>query len=132
MSVFDWSEYLTVAEDLCAGRGSTASEEARLRAAVSRAYYAAFCPARDLLIEEGEISPARRDEPRLHVEVATRFKSRSDGRRAKIGKWLFRMREHRNACDYEAEVRSLPEVARVALQEARWTLEHIAKVRDAT
>ena len=127
--MFDWTGYLTVAEDLYAGRGTTASEEARLRAAVSRAYYAAFCPARDLLIDEGEISPARRDEPRLHVEVATRFKSKSDGRRAKIGKWLFRMREHRNACDYEAEVPSLPEVARVTLQEARWTLEHIAKLR---
>lgn len=85
MSVFDWAQYLTLAEDLREGRGSTVNEEARLRSAVSRAYYTAFCLARDLLIDEGEISSARRDEPRLHHEVATRFKSRSPMHTASSG-----------------------------------------------
>lgn len=129
MSAFDWSEYLTIADDLRGARAPTASEEARNRAAVSRAYYAAFCSARDYLVDLGEISPARDDEPRLHGDVMRRFKQASDGRRVKIGRWLDTMRAARNQCDYESEVAGTRELAERASMHARWTLEHLSMLR---
>jgi hypothetical protein len=40
---FAWVEYLAVAEGLVQQRGTLADAEACCRAAISRAYYAAFC-----------------------------------------------------------------------------------------
>jgi uncharacterized protein (UPF0332 family) len=131
VSAFDWSEYLVIADDLRAARAPTASEEARSRAAVSRAYYAAFCAARDFLVDLGEVSPAHDDEPRLHGDVMRRFKQASDGRRVKIGRWLDSLRAARNRCDYESEVAGTRELAERASIQARWTLEHLAKLRGA-
>lgn len=114
---FDWREYLAVAEDLDAGRAPSASEEARARAAVSRAYYAVFCRARDYLIRLGEISHARADEPHLHSRVAQQLSRGFDGRRRDVAQRLRDMRAARNRCDYEGDV---PDV--IALKAA--TLTH--------
>jgi len=46
---FDWSEYLKLAQELAGQTVSPANEEAKLRSSVSRAYYAAFCKARNYL-----------------------------------------------------------------------------------
>lgn len=127
--MFDWGEYLTVARDLDAKRVPTCGDDARWRAAISRAYYAAFCPARDYLIEKGEISPSRRDEPRLHREVAEKFKASGDGRRRDIGKWLTEMRGERNRCDYEGSVADLKDTARQTLAKSGWALAKLALVR---
>jgi len=43
---FAWAEYLSLAEALFRERATFADEEACCRAAISRAYYAAFCAAR--------------------------------------------------------------------------------------
>ena len=48
MPAFDWKQYLDLARDLSQPMTSDAgTREARLRSAVSRAYYAAFCHARN-------------------------------------------------------------------------------------
>lgn len=127
--MFDWAEYLTLAEDLRAGRTPTAAVEALQRAAVSRAYYAAFCPARDYLIDTGALSFVRREEPRLHEKVAETFKLSTSGTRREIGTWLREMREARNRCDYEADNPRLAEDLRSTLIKSRWTLDHLAKLR---
>jgi len=44
---FDWEQYYDLAEWLLKHPGTAAPQEASLRSAVSRAYYAAFCPARN-------------------------------------------------------------------------------------
>lgn len=44
--MFDWGNYLKVAQEL-----STKNEEEYKRSAVSRAYYSAFCNARNFVIE---------------------------------------------------------------------------------
>ena len=41
---FDWEEYFNLAQELAG-----TNEEAKLRSAVSRAYYSAFCLARNYL-----------------------------------------------------------------------------------
>ena len=55
---FDWSEYLTLAQELTSASTSSPIQEAHLRAAVSRAYYAAFCKARNYLHnKDGYLTP---------------------------------------------------------------------------
>jgi hypothetical protein len=44
---FDWADYLKLAEALTQAPTVPGPEEAALRAAMSRAYYAAFCSARN-------------------------------------------------------------------------------------
>ena len=44
---FDWTEYLNLADILVRDRASYTNEEACFRAAISRAYYYAFCSARN-------------------------------------------------------------------------------------
>lgn len=44
---FDWVDFLALADALVRDPNSPGPEEASLRSASSRAYYAAFCSARD-------------------------------------------------------------------------------------
>ena len=57
---FNWADYLRFAESLVSTPSSPGPEEAALRAAISRAYYAAFCSARNLAESRGEMTRARR------------------------------------------------------------------------
>ncbi len=51
---FDWSEYLKLAQELAGPSTLHATPEARQRAAIRRAYYAAFCKCRNYLRDEKE------------------------------------------------------------------------------
>ena len=67
---FDWSEYLNLAQELAGRPTSLSNEEARLRSAISRAYYAAFCKARNHLRDNENllISPPKGEKiGRAHV-----------------------------------------------------------------
>lgn len=51
---FPWSHYLDLAKALAGQEtNGVASQEARLRSAISRAYYAVFCTARNRAHAEG-------------------------------------------------------------------------------
>jgi uncharacterized protein (UPF0332 family) len=54
---FDWVEYLILAEELIGQHSRPAAQEARLRCAVSRAYYAAFCEVKNYLITKENFRP---------------------------------------------------------------------------
>ena len=49
---FDWEDYLSLAKEL-----ASRADEAALRSAASRAYYAVFCKARNNLRREGATIP---------------------------------------------------------------------------
>lgn len=50
---FDGSEFLLLAQELAGKKKGVSTEEARLRSAISRAYYAAFLEARRFLRKRG-------------------------------------------------------------------------------
>jgi len=50
---FDWNEYYQLSRELAGLATGIATEEAKMRSAISRAYYAAFCKARDYLQQMG-------------------------------------------------------------------------------
>jgi uncharacterized protein (UPF0332 family) len=102
---FDLSEYFGLAQELAGQTVSPASQEAKLRAAISRAYYAAFCKARNHLRDhEGHAIPRGGG---AHKYVRNQFKNNPDRLRSQIGHNLDRLRRHRNMVDYDDSVSGL-------------------------
>jgi len=99
---FNWSEYLNLAQELVGQTGTPAGQEARQRSALSRAYYAAFCQARNHLRDkEGHSLPGG---GQVHVYVRDQFRNSSDPMRNQIGQNLNRLRIDRNKADYDDSV----------------------------
>ncbi|KAF5436823.1 hypothetical protein C5S35_07295 [Candidatus Methanophagaceae archaeon] len=83
--MFNWSGYLDLAKELAGQTAGQATEEAKLRSSASRAYYAAFCRARNYLRDEGCSIPPTGI---AHVIVRDEFKFSTDKQHRKIGQNL--------------------------------------------
>ncbi len=116
---FDWSEYFYLAKEL-----AETSEEAELRSAVSRAYYSAFCLARNYLRDiqlDPRLSWHKTYDINAHQYVAEKFiynQSKSQTM-IEIGQNLNRLRKMRNKADYEDIIFYLKKEARTALMLAQ-------------
>lgn len=109
---FDWQEYLKLAQEL-AGQSVKSNEEARLRSSISRAYYAAFCNARNYLhYIEGHKIPSTSYAHRL---VREQFKKSNDRLRRDIGIDMERLRQNRNKADYHNFVSGLQDMTCMSL-----------------
>jgi len=123
---FDWTEYLNLAQELVGQPTSLASREARLRTAISRAYYAAFCESRNHLRDkEGRQIPP---EGTVHRYVRDEFKSSADKLRKQIGHDLDRLRSDRNKADYDDTVTGLDAISKVDLALAGRVISLLAKL----
>lgn len=118
---FDWSEYFDLAQELAAISENSASSEAKLRSAVSRAYYSVFCLSRNYLRDiEKDPRLSRRNSFDIneHQYVAEEFifhKSKNP-KIIKIGENLSRLRELRNKADYADTIFSLQKDVKYALK----------------
>lgn len=99
---FDWSEYLKLAQELAGPSTLHATPETRQRAAISRAYYAAFCKCRNYLRDEKEHRVPLGG--RAHQFVRDEFKKDSDRLQKRIGYNLERLRSDRNKADYDDDL----------------------------
>jgi uncharacterized protein (UPF0332 family) len=95
---FNWEDYLRFAEQLN-NNPSEPLKEAKLRSAVSRAYYSAFCYTADL-IDKTEDDYLKHNESD-HQLVPDYLEARG---LYKIAEYLNDLRESRNNCDYDSEV----------------------------
>lgn len=119
---FDWSEYFNLVQELTAiSSDNFASNEAKLRFAVSRAYYSVFCLSRNYLRDvEKDPRLSRRNsfDINQHQYVAEEFifhKSKNP-KIIKIGENLSRLRELRNKADYSDTMFSLQKDVKYALK----------------
>lgn len=119
---FDWTHYLNIAREIMAVETSPANDEARWRAAISRAYYAAFNKAR-LYMEEVFQIRWTPDEGHGHIFVADWFASFDDEAYRAIGQYLHRLRGRRRRADYEAKYGRLEEQANDSLRLAAEIIE---------
>ncbi|MFB2917012.1 HEPN domain-containing protein [Aerosakkonema funiforme] len=94
---FNCSEYLNLARELAGKSTAASSEEAKLRSAISRAYYAAFIQARNLLRDRDNLTIPR---DKAHKYVIEQFQNSVDDKRRKLGEKLQRLRDFRNQADY--------------------------------
>jgi uncharacterized protein (UPF0332 family) len=123
---FNWTEYLALAQDL-AGQGVTPpTEEAKLRSAISRAYYAAFCKARNHLRDRERCSIP--DTGEAHAKVRDIFWGSPLKQRRKIGTGLNRLREDRRKADYVDSVNNLPNITTKALTECNKILVELGRL----
>jgi len=99
---FDWREYLELAKELVGQAGSGYSTEAAERSAVSRAYYAAFCYARNYA--ETFLGFQRVGGPEDHKNLREHFQQ---SRKTQLASRLNRLRKWRNDCDYEDQVSNM-------------------------
>lgn len=129
---FDWAEYFHVAQELSEQTKNSLHQDARLRSAISRSYYAAFGKARDhlrlkdKLVEPRVDSKGQRINP--HAYVAETFKNSADKERVEIGVNLERMRLLRNKADYEGTFDMLAPFARTSLTMAKNVLTKLRKL----
>jgi uncharacterized protein (UPF0332 family) len=102
---FNWREYFDLAQELAGQTTTPAGQEAKQRAALSRAYYAAFCQARNHLRDK-----ERQTLPiggQVHSYVRNQFMNSADPIRNQIGIDLNRLRMDRNKVDYDDVVPNL-------------------------
>jgi uncharacterized protein (UPF0332 family) len=99
---FDWSDYLALARALRGDADVTPSEEARLRSALSRAYYAVYGSARAVAISSGY---TRQRFDTSHQALIRYFQESPDRARKAIGVNLERMQKNRERADYERDFR---------------------------
>lgn len=95
---FDWKEYLTLAERLRTDGG-----QACFRSSISRAYYAAFCIARDK-VGLKDYEPERLGDPPVHKKVINTLRSSGKLSERESGLILDQLRKMRNEADYLAEM----------------------------
>ena len=121
---FDRSEYLQLARELAGQAVSPAKEEAKLRSAVSRAYYAAFCKARNYLrdVEGHSIPPG----PESHQYVRVEFENSPDKLRRMVGWELGQLRIRRNRVDYDDSVTGLSSLVEISLRAAQDVISTIS------
>lgn len=101
---FDWMQYLYLAESIFDHREHLASEwdiseEALCRCAVSRAYYAAFCYARNMACEYMSYRPS---SEKAHTHLRDFFIK--DMALLRVGSSLGRLMQWRRSCDYDNEI----------------------------
>ena len=114
---FAWVEYLTVAEALVRQRATLADEEACCRAAISRAYYAAYGAARNHARDvEGLVLSQTGDD---HRQVLGHYRHAADAAHQELGELLFRLRRHRTQADYADTLLDVVPRAYAALRRAR-------------
>ena len=91
MRTFDWVDYLTLAQEL-----GQRPDAAALRSTISRAYYAAYCKARQQLRESGLNVPSN-----SHKWLWDHYRNSQDPSWRSIGVNGDRLRRSRNRADYD-------------------------------
>ncbi len=122
---FNWSEYLGLAQQLAGKAKISATQESRLRSAISRSYYAAFIQARNYLRdEEGIVIPNKN----THQYVINQFNNSSELNRKKIAQQLKRLRDYRNQADYDDTFQDLPVITKRSLKLAAQIIGKLANL----
>ena len=94
MNAFDWSKYLELAAELA----KDDTDEAKLRTAISRAYYAAFHAAREDAMRRLQQKAPRFQTHRWTINFYAKSNRRID---RKIGRKLKRLKKSREMADYD-------------------------------
>jgi hypothetical protein len=118
---FDWREYLALAQWLQTNTPPGMSEEGARRAAIGRAYYAAFGYAVDYTTNYLDFKP--RNDGDDHGRLRAHLKSR---RRMATADRLDRLRQWRNDCDYQGDFPGdLAATLIAALKDAAYVIESL-------
>jgi uncharacterized protein (UPF0332 family) len=114
---FDWYQYLVLAEYLYDNRDTFPDREACLRAAISKAYYAAFCSARNYARDFDRL--VLDESAQDHGSVKKHYIRAPDPKNRQVGNSLDRLRDSRNQADYSDSIDKLEELAKAAISQSK-------------
>jgi uncharacterized protein (UPF0332 family) len=114
---FDWYQYLVLAEYLYDNRDTFPDREACLRAAISKAYYATFCSARNYARDFDRL--VLDETAQDHGSVKKHYIRAPDPKNRQVGNSLDRLRDSRNQADYSDEIDKLEELAKAAISQSK-------------
>jgi uncharacterized protein (UPF0332 family) len=122
---FDWQQYLDLAAELIDGRLNNTSQQARHRAAISRAYYGVFIPTRDAM----EKKLGKRYEPTsVHRAVRADLQSSDADACNSLGVLFGAMVKRRVDADYDARSQDDEKMALKQLSDARRALKLLNEI----
>ncbi len=124
---FQWSDYLALADRLFKTPNTPGPDEAAYRSAVSRAYYAAFCSARNFARDREKLNLPQ--TAKAHQLVMAHFHSSQDPLRRKIARNLRRLRDQRNRADYDDTLARPEALAQSAVTLAEHLLNDLKTLR---
>ncbi|MBX9876934.1 MAG: hypothetical protein K2Y22_00610 [Candidatus Obscuribacterales bacterium] len=157
--VFDWQQYLDLAKEqqVAANLESGGSQEAKLRCAISRAYYSVFNIAKAYLkdrendfalnlaerqkggehFSRDEIREAENSLRSIHGHLRNRFKKalgqgKKDGYRQSIAKILQELCDERVEADYESNYSPKPQTLKKQINDAEQLLTYLKKLAELT
>ncbi len=114
---FDWAQYVNVARELVGEKTSPSSEEAKARAAISRAYYAAFNKARWYLRYKDYDRNIPQDGA-AHEYIKTRFRTHPDAQYKTVGTTLNQLSIERKKADYNDNFPNAADQAKSSIKAA--------------
>ena len=117
---FDWKEYLALARSLENQAGNGFTVEATTRCAVSRAYYSAFCYARNYA--QKKLGYVIRRDGQDHKEVREHFIKR---RMNTIATKLETLHRWRTNCDYDEILPAEANLLKLTFMHAQYVLEKL-------
>jgi len=117
---FAWKDFLLVARHLEQIGVNHTNEEAFSRSAISRAYYAAFCHARNHARDHANLELRGTDQD--HYLVKDHYKHR---RASGIASKLDQLRQWRNKCDYEDAAGDVSRTLEAAFRQAESIISYL-------
>ncbi|TAE60432.1 MAG: HEPN domain-containing protein [Nostocales cyanobacterium] len=110
---FNWLSYLKVAEILLQEENSSSSQEtnlslkeAKIRSSISRAYYSAFCLARNYLRDIEKDSELQNLTTNVHKYVINKLLEAENRELRELGEDLRTLRKMRNSVDYDDKTKN--------------------------
>jgi len=125
---FDWTQYYQLSRELLGKPNSTATEEAKQRSAISRAYYAVFNLAA-VYIRMVEGDDAIVDNKDAHYAVSSYFERQNNNVSTQIASNLIILRRLRNQADYRDTIRTPKQTADESLARASTTIQLLSKLK---
>lgn len=124
---FNWADYLDLARELADSTPVSALTEAKLRASISRAYYAALCSAHNHLRDvDGDTDIPK---GRVHEYVRGKFARGPTLARQRVGSDLGHLWTARVFADYRDEFPGVQSRATMSLEYASRVLHNLSLAR---
>ena len=120
--MFDWIEFLNLARELSEETALHSAQEAKLRSAISRAYYAAFHKAKTTIL------PTRGAGFGSHQEIIDILQESDDPARRQLGVDLARLKGNRKKADYDDVVANLSALTEDSLLGAQELIDGFASL----
>jgi len=119
MNDFNWNEFYSLAKHLNDDY-SFHCQEAVQRTIVSRAYYAAFGMAKEVLEHKYKNFIPQDSTSHKYVRIEYKKQGRED-----ISDFLRDLRKYRNCCDYNKNLNDLHELVNLSLQKSEYIINSL-------